>query len=215
MMIATERGIPQARAISQVDAGGGRAAPLRARSRMRLTRRAALGGAGRRPRLRPYSANMNAPCVRAHPPIAGSILKRLSDFRDLGFLALQELVDPGHVLVRELLDAIFRAVLLVGANLCSSLRWWITSRRGVPHGDPALLRDLTGDLHELLAALLRELRDRQADDLAVVRRVEPGSDSWIARSIAPRSSGRTAERSASAARGTFSVASWFSGVCWP
>ena len=39
------------------------------------------------------------------------------NLEDLGFLALQELVDLGHVLVGELLHALLRAVLLVGADL--------------------------------------------------------------------------------------------------
>src|SRR5205807_119856 len=42
----------------------------------------------------------------------------------------------------------------------------------VADGHPALLRALAYDLHQLLAALLGELRDRQPDHVAVVRRGE-------------------------------------------
>src|ERR671936_797101 len=70
------------------------------------------------------------------------------DLEDLGFLALEELVDLLRVLVRELLDALLGAVLLVLADL------------GLP----------AHDLDELLTPLLGELRDGQADDLPVVRR---------------------------------------------
>src|SRR5438067_418787 len=43
----------------------------------------------------------------------------------------------------------------------------------VAYRDPAFLRDPAHDLHELLAALLGELGDGQADHAAVVRGREP------------------------------------------
>ena len=43
----------------------------------------------------------------------------------------------------------------------------------VAHGYAALLREVAHDLDEFLATLLGQLRDRQPDDLAVVRRREP------------------------------------------
>src|SRR5919108_4308128 len=95
-----------------------------------------------------------------------------SDFRDLGFLALQELVDPADVVVGQLLDAVFRAVLLVGPDALLLLEVVDDVAADIPNRDATLLRDLPRDLHELLPPLLGELRDRQPDDLPVVGRVE-------------------------------------------
>ena len=100
---------------------------------------AALGGAGRRPRLRPYSANMNAPCVGArHPPIAprqgaaspssDSVISASLRFRSSSIRVTCSSVS---------FDAIFRAVLLVGANALLFLEVVDHVTTDVPHGDPA------------------------------------------------------------------------------
>src|ERR671924_683453 len=96
-----------------------------------------------------------------------------SDFRDLGFLAFQELVDPLHMVVGQLLDSLFRPMLFVGPDALLLFEVVDDVAADVSNGDPPFLRDLARDLDELLAPLLGELRDRQPDDLAVVGRVEP------------------------------------------
>src|SRR5919201_1591325 len=95
------------------------------------------------------------------------------DLEDLGFLALEELVDLLRVLVRELLDALLGAVLLVLADLALVDELLEVVDDVAPHvadSDAAVLGHPAHDLDELLTPLLGELRDGQADDLAVVRR---------------------------------------------
>src|SRR5438876_7922278 len=90
-----------------------------------------------------------------------------------GFLVLEQLVDLLRVVVRQLLDANLGAVLVVGADLALVHELLEVPHRVAPdlaHGDPVLLGHVAHDLHELLPPLLGELRDRQADQLAVVRR---------------------------------------------
>ena len=131
---------------------------------------------------------------------------------------LVQLVDQLHVLVRELLHAVLGAVQVVGSDLAVLLELLQLRDRVAAHvaqRDPALLGELADDLDEILAALLGELRDGEPDDLAVVRRGSPRSDSRIARSIsliAPLSYGWI---ESSRGSGTLIWASWFSGVLVP
>src|SRR5688500_4469215 len=85
-----------------------------------------------------------------------------SDFHDLCFFSLQELVDLVRVLVGELLDAILGAVLLVDAHLARTdelLQVMHDVAADVADGDAPLLGEVAHDLHELLAPLLGQLRD--------------------------------------------------------
>src|SRR5436190_8002810 len=116
--------------------------------------------------------------VRASSPRCSSSTARESgvcspsDLEDLGFLALQQLIDLLRVVVGELLDALLRAVLLVLADLAlvdELLEVVDRVAADVAHCDAPLLGHPAHDLDELLAALLRELRDRQPNQLAVVR----------------------------------------------
>ena len=80
------------------------------------------------------------------------------------------------VLVRQLLNALLGAALLVVADVAVSdelleVVHHVTSN--VANRDAALLGQMADDLDELLAALLGELGNRQPDDLAVVRGVQP------------------------------------------
>src|SRR5215210_7707576 len=98
-----------------------------------------------------------------------------SDFGDLRFLALEQLVDLARMAVRELLDAILSPALVVFADLALSLQvlqMLVGVAPYVPNRDLAVLRDLADDLDELLAALFGQLRDRKPDHLAVVRRCQ-------------------------------------------
>ena len=94
---------------------------------------------------------------------------------DLGLFALQEVLDLRDVLVGELLDAILGAPLLVVADVAvldELLEVVHDVAAHVSDRDPSLFGEVLDDLHELLAPFLRQLRDRQADDFAVVRRRE-------------------------------------------
>src|SRR3989442_2291075 len=99
-----------------------------------------------------------------------------SDLHDLRFFVFQQLVDRRGVLVGELLPLLLRAPLLVVADVAvldELLQMVHQVAADVPDRDPALLRVPAHELDELLAPLLGQLRDRQADYLAVVRRLEP------------------------------------------
>src|SRR2546421_7247125 len=96
-----------------------------------------------------------------------------SDLEDLRLFALEQLVDLLRVVVRELLDALLRAVLLVFADLALVDKFLEVVDRvaaDVAHGDASLLGHPAHDLDELFASLLRELRDRQPDQLSVIGR---------------------------------------------
>src|SRR3954447_16752647 len=93
-----------------------------------------------------------------------------SDLEDLGFLGLQQLVELRDLLVGELLELRLGAVLLVRAGLPGLLELAQVVHAvaaDVADRDAAVLGDVSHHLDELLAALLRELGDREADDLAV------------------------------------------------
>src|SRR5919197_1658298 len=97
---------------------------------------------------------------------------RGSDFHDLGFLVLQELVDRLRVLVGELLHLVLGAPLLVVADLAvpdELLEVPHDVSAHVPDRHLAVLGVAPHELDELLAPLLGELRDREADHLPVVR----------------------------------------------
>src|SRR3954447_532201 len=99
-----------------------------------------------------------------------------SDLHDFGFFALQEVVDLAHVVVRQLLDATLGGALLVVADVAVAHQLLEVTHRvaaDVPDRDLALLRHVARQLDELLAPLLCQLRDREADQLAVVRGLEP------------------------------------------
>src|SRR4051794_14162969 len=101
---------------------------------------------------------------------------RRSNLQDLRFLALEVRVQLGDALVGDLLQLGLGAALLVLADLAllAQLAQVVHDvAADVADLDPALLRDVVRDLDELLAALLGQRRDRQADEVAVVRRVEP------------------------------------------
>src|SRR5215208_5436878 len=98
-----------------------------------------------------------------------------SDLHDVGFFALQEVVDLADALVRELLHAALGGALLVVAHVPVPHQLLEVAHRvaaDVAHRDPPLLRHVARQLDELLPPLLGQLRDRKADELAVVRRLQ-------------------------------------------
>src|SRR6185437_15511729 len=81
---------------------------------------------------------------------------------DLGFFALQEVVDLRDMLVGQLLHPALGGVLVVVADLAvldQVLEVPHHVAADVPDGDPPLLGHVARDLDELLAPLLRELRN--------------------------------------------------------
>src|SRR5690606_3648344 len=110
------------------------------------------------------------PPARA-PPGQGRAL----DLHDLLLLGLEQLVDPGNVLVRQLLDLIELAARLVFTHLVRllpPLDVLVRLLARVPHRHPALLRHLVEQPHHLPPPLLRQRRDRDPDDVPVVHGVQ-------------------------------------------
>src|ERR1700751_2593050 len=108
-------------------------------------------------------------------PVPGTEANRL-DLHHFGLFVLEQLVDLLRVLVRQLLHAALGPMLVVGADL-SGVDELLEVLHGVSpdlaHRDSVALGHVADDLHELLPPLLRELGNRQADQLAVVRRRQP------------------------------------------
>src|SRR3989338_1093782 len=112
-------------------------------------------------------------------------------------LLLQELVDPGDVLVGGLLDLVVAAALVVFGDLLvlrHGLEPVVRLPAHVAHGHPRLLGHLVDGLDELLAALLGGRGHRETQELAVVDRGDPevgGDDRLLHRlELAGRASGR-------------------------
>ena len=77
-----------------------------------------------------------------------------SDFHDLGFLVLQELVDLVHVFVVDLLEILFRVLHVVLAHAIELLEVIARDGSRVPHRNAPFFGELVHDLHELFPALL-------------------------------------------------------------
>ena len=80
----------------------------------------------------------------------------------------ERLVDLLHVLVGDLLELLLGPLELVGgdlAGLLERLEVLAGVAADVAHGDPAVLGHVLDDLHVLLAALLGERGEVEADDL--------------------------------------------------
>src|SRR3954454_391650 len=106
---------------------------------------------------------------------AGTVLAP-SDLHDLGLFGLQRVGWLGHPRVRELLELLLGAALVVLAGLAGVLELAQVVHdvaADVADRHAALLGDVADDLDELAAALLVELRHLQADQLAVVVGREP------------------------------------------
>jgi hypothetical protein len=95
--------------------------------------------------------------------------------RDLLLLALQEGIDLADRRVGVLLQLGLAVVLLVGTRLALLLQLAEVVHdvaTDVPDRDAPLLGDPVDDLYQLLATLLGELRNLQANHVAVVGRGE-------------------------------------------
>src|SRR4051794_8059724 len=100
---------------------------------------------------------------------------RRSHFEDLGFLAPQQGLELLDLVVGQLLQRLFRAVLVVGARLAGVAQLLEVVHdvaADVAQRDLALLGEPAHDLDELLAPLLGQLREDEPDERAVVVRRE-------------------------------------------
>src|SRR5262245_315215 len=98
------------------------------------------------------------------------------DAQDFPFLLLQELVNPGDEAIGRLLDLFVPAALLVLRRLAISgqlLELVVGVAATLANGHPPLFRHLAHGLGELLAALLGQRRNHQANHLAVVHGGDP------------------------------------------
>src|SRR5579883_1416778 len=103
-------------------------------------------------------------------PVGGGDGCCASNLHQLLFLLVAELLDLGDRTVGQLLELFLGSPLLVRRDFFVPLHPLELVRSvaaDVPHGDAALHH-----LDELIAALLGERRDRQADEAAVVGRVD-------------------------------------------
>src|SRR5579884_1705678 len=106
-------------------------------------------------------------------PSAGSAT---SDLEDLFFLGLQQLVELRDAEVGDLLQLDFGPVLVVRAGLAGLFELAQVVHdvaADVADRDAALLGDVADDLDQLLATLLGQLRQHEADHRAVVARRQP------------------------------------------
>src|SRR3989441_8409207 len=115
-----------------------------------------------------------APCRWMRVRRSGATL----DLHDLGFLRLHRRVDELQVVVVQLLHILLGVLLLVLRDVLGLFD--PTDRLGarVADGDAPFLGELVDDLDQLLAALLGERGDGDADDVAVVggREAEVGGE---------------------------------------
>src|SRR4051812_2495714 len=99
-----------------------------------------------------------------------------SDLEELGFLVLHEIVDLRHVAGGHAFELLLGPLLLVLADLPVLDDALQLVHRGAAHaadGDLGVLALAARDLDHVPAPLLGELREDDADDLAVVARVDP------------------------------------------
>src|SRR2546426_1112752 len=115
----------------------------------------------------PPSVSFTAPAIAA----ADALGRRRSNREDLLLLRVSDLVTNQDVAVGELLELGLDALHLIGGHTGALLlRFQLVMRMAAERTnfDAALLDLLVELLHQLLAALLIECRDVQADDRTVV-----------------------------------------------
>ena len=121
-----------------------------------------------------------------------------------------------HMLVRELLDVLFRPRLVVFRDVLELLD--LAQRVGprVADGDAPFLGQLVHHLDQFLAPLLGQRRQRHPDDVALRGGIE--AEVAVANGLldglapAPLSNGCTVSSRGS---GAATIATWFSGTCEP
>src|SRR5579875_2136344 len=118
------------------------------------------------------------PPLRARPsscPRAQSARRARSDLEQLLLLVREKLVDCRHLLVGDLLDLLLDPLELVGGQrsvLLQRLQLVAGGTAEVADGDAPFLCLVPDHLHELLAPLLGQRREREPDDGPVVGRVD-------------------------------------------
>src|SRR3989475_1250510 len=124
---------------------------------------------------RPLPSMMMATWRGTAPPsrICARRSSPMSDLHDLRLFGFDQLFHELHMVVVELLRVFLGVLLVVLGDVLGLLDPVDRFGAGAAHADAPFLGELVHDLHQLLAALLREWRQRNADDVAVVRRGEP------------------------------------------
>src|SRR5438128_513097 len=96
-----------------------------------------------------------------------------SDLHDLRLFGFDEVFHQLQVVVVQLLRVLLGVLLVVLGDVLGLLDLIDRLRAGATHADSAFLGELVHDLHQLLAALLRERRQGNPDDGAVARGRQP------------------------------------------
>jgi hypothetical protein len=115
------------------------------------------------------------------PVVPGPALPGPSDFEQLCFLALEQLVDAVHVRLGEAVQFLFGAGALILAGLAvldQLVEGFLGLAADVADGDLGVLALGLDDLDVFLAAFLGQFRNGDSDDIAVVGRV--GADFGVA-----------------------------------
>src|SRR5688572_24796303 len=94
-----------------------------------------------------------APCTRMRSRRSATdsraTMRSRSDFHDVGFLALRQLLDLPHEVVVQLLEVLLGVLDVILRNLLELLEALARFRPSVAHRDPAFLGELVHDLHEV------------------------------------------------------------------
>src|SRR5713101_961659 len=107
-----------------------------------------------------------------------------SDLHDLRLFAFDQLFHELQMVVMQLLRLLLGVLLVVLRDVLGLLDLVDRLRAGPAHADAPFFGELVHDLHQLLAALLRERRQGNADEVAIVGRREPeigGQDRFLDR----------------------------------
>src|SRR5207247_9897849 len=121
----------------------------------------------------------SSPASRQRAPLCGTakcshlFRRRPLDFENLRFLLLQEGVHLRYVLMREILDLLEAFLFVVfrnGLAFEKALQFVVCVMPDLAHRDPVLFRDVPDRSRNRLPPFLRRGGERQANDLAVIRR---------------------------------------------
>src|SRR5713101_5794022 len=105
-----------------------------------------------------------------------------SDLHDLRLFGFDQLFHELQMVVMQLLHVLLGVLLVVLGDVLGLLDPGDRLGAGTPHAHAPFLGELVHDLHQLLAALLRERRQGNADEVAVVGGREPeigGQDRFL------------------------------------
>src|SRR2546425_2982335 len=124
---------------------------------------------------RPLPSMMTATWRGTAPPsrIFARRSSLTSDLHDLRLFGFDQLFHELQMVVVQFLRILLGVFLVVLGDVLGLLDLVDRLRTGAAHADAAFLGELVHDLHQLLAALFREWRQGDADDVAVARGRQP------------------------------------------